>query len=268
MGKAGVSLTARGVATAKHPGTPSRPVRLGDGGGLYLQIATAGSKSWLIRFTIAGRAREMGLGPVGEAPKGLSLATARQAAAEARGLLRQGIDPIDQRAAELCRSQAERAKSAANSLEQDIQAWLHRLAGADLCDGQEFEPLAVRSIRTRKEQIRNLTSAMVRAGVATASLQTLTDVVIPEHVAKALEFVRSRVGGKWTGQTQNLANLACSIARHYVGAGPKQLQQLALIRRKVSPKRKGMTERNRALLRPFDDPNRTPGPSALANRVT
>src|SRR5215218_8843280 len=73
MGKAGGGLTARTVAAAKHPGTPARPVRMGDGGGLYLQIAPAGSKSWLFRFTLAGKAREMGLGPVGEPPKGVAL---------------------------------------------------------------------------------------------------------------------------------------------------------------------------------------------------
>jgi len=111
----GGRLTAKAVAAAKHPGTPARPIRMGDGGGLYLQIAPSGSKSWLFRFTLAGKAREMGLGPVGEPPKGVTLAAARLAAAEARGLLRRGVDPIEHRAAELRRSEAERAKAAANT---------------------------------------------------------------------------------------------------------------------------------------------------------
>src|SRR4051794_9217990 len=113
MAKAGVSLTAKAVAAAKHPGTPARPIRKGDGGGLYLQVAPGGSKSWLFRFTLAGKAREMGLGPMGEPPRGVTLAAARLAAAEARGLLRRGVDPIEHRAAELRRGAAQRAKATA-----------------------------------------------------------------------------------------------------------------------------------------------------------
>jgi integrase len=103
------------VVAAKHPGTPARPIRLGDGGGLYLQIAPSGSKSWLFRFTLAGKAREMGLGPTGEPPRGVTLAAARLAAAEARGLLRQGVDPIEHRGNSLRQAEAERAKAAANT---------------------------------------------------------------------------------------------------------------------------------------------------------
>jgi integrase len=115
MAKADGSLTAKAVAAAKHPRTLARPIRIGDGRGLYLQIAPTGTKSWLFRFTLGGKAREMGLGPVGEPPKGVSLAAARLAAAEARGLLRKGVDPIEHRAAEQRRSEAERAKAAANT---------------------------------------------------------------------------------------------------------------------------------------------------------
>ncbi len=115
MAQAGARLTARAVAAARHPGTPARPIRIGDGGGLYLQIAPAGSKSWLFRFTRAGKAREMGLGPAGEPPRGLTLAMARAAAAEARGVLQRGLDPIEHRAAELRQSDARRARAAAHS---------------------------------------------------------------------------------------------------------------------------------------------------------
>lgn len=33
-----------------------------DGRGLYLQVAPGGSKSWLLRYTLRGKTREMGLG--------------------------------------------------------------------------------------------------------------------------------------------------------------------------------------------------------------
>jgi hypothetical protein len=65
-----------------------------DGGGLYLQVSVAGAKSWIYRFTLDGRPREMGLGPVINV---ISLAEARKRAAECRRMRHDGIDPIEAR---------------------------------------------------------------------------------------------------------------------------------------------------------------------------
>jgi integrase len=90
-------------------------VRIGDGNGLYLQVSITQTKSWLFRFTLAGRAREMGRGPLGEAPRGRTLAAARLAAAEAHSLLRQGVDPIEHRAGARRSAEARRAAAAAHT---------------------------------------------------------------------------------------------------------------------------------------------------------
>ena len=80
-------LSARAVANAKTPGL------YGDGGGLYLQVGTTGTKSWLFRYKIDGRSRYMGLGSLTT----ISLANARELAGECRQLRLQAIDPIDHR---------------------------------------------------------------------------------------------------------------------------------------------------------------------------
>jgi integrase len=121
-------LTAKAVEKAKHPGTGTRPVRVGDRDGLCLQISPGNTKSWLFRFTFGGRAREMGLGPVGDPPRGITLAGAREAAAEARRLLRQGIDPIEHRHSERRREESERTKTAANTF---------RVVAGDMIDNRE-----------------------------------------------------------------------------------------------------------------------------------
>lgn len=68
---------------------------LSDGGNLWA-VARGGSKTWSFRFKspATGKRREMGFGPTYD----VSLATARTLAADARALLREGIDPIDARA--------------------------------------------------------------------------------------------------------------------------------------------------------------------------
>jgi integrase len=106
MGKLSVVM----VRSLRLPADKTRPVRFGDGDGLYLQIAPGDTKSWLFRFTRRGRAREMGLGAVGEPPDGVPLAKARILAGEARAKLRTGVDPIADRRAErvaLARAEAE-----------------------------------------------------------------------------------------------------------------------------------------------------------------
>ena len=91
------NLTALTAKSLKHPGGKQRPARFGDGDGLYLQVTPGGAKSWLFRYMLRGKEREMGLGPSGEPPEGVPLAKARVLAAEARAVLRAGLDPIDAR---------------------------------------------------------------------------------------------------------------------------------------------------------------------------
>lgn len=114
MGK----LSAVMVKAIKFPGDKTRPVRFGDGEGLYLQVAPGDSKSWLFRYTLAGKAREMGLGSAGDPPDGVPLAKARILAGEARARLRQGIDPIGTRQAE----REAQARAVAEAKERTFKA--------------------------------------------------------------------------------------------------------------------------------------------------
>jgi hypothetical protein len=60
-------LSAVEVAKAKGPAV------LHDGGGLYLRVSASGSKSWVFRFQLDSKRRDMGLGPYPD----VSLAEAR-----------------------------------------------------------------------------------------------------------------------------------------------------------------------------------------------
>ncbi len=64
-----------------------------DGGGLYFQISASGTKSWLFRYRLHGRVRDMGLGSFQD----FSLAEARERARAQRQLVADKIDPIDVR---------------------------------------------------------------------------------------------------------------------------------------------------------------------------
>ena len=96
-------LTAKGIDNLTRPGNHH------DGLGLYLQVAKTGGKSWLLKYTISGKAREMGLGSQHD----VTLEAARKARDAQRALLKGElrVDPVEVRLAQRRQSAVESAKS-------------------------------------------------------------------------------------------------------------------------------------------------------------
>ena len=92
--------------TATKVSKMTKPGRYGDGGGLWLQVSKWGTKAWLFRFMLNGKAREMGLGSVDD----FSLKEARERAHKARQLVADGIDPIEVRKAQRAETTTDKAK--------------------------------------------------------------------------------------------------------------------------------------------------------------
>ncbi|MDE2342597.1 MAG: tyrosine-type recombinase/integrase, partial [Betaproteobacteria bacterium] len=95
----------------------NKPGMYGDGGGLWLHVGpnaldengkpTKTGKSWIFRFMIDGKAREMGLGPVYT----IGLAEAREKARECRKLVLEGLDPLETKHAKRKARKLEAAKA-------------------------------------------------------------------------------------------------------------------------------------------------------------
>lgn len=71
----------------------AEPGKYSDGGGLWLFKREDGGGQWILRVTVHGRRREMGLGSLTE----VSLKEARDAAIKWRTTVREGSDPIKER---------------------------------------------------------------------------------------------------------------------------------------------------------------------------
>ncbi|RKR03564.1 tyrosine-type recombinase/integrase [Halomonas sp. M20] len=84
------SFTAKKVQSLIKDGTPGR---YSDGNGLYLMIPMKGMPYWMLRYTFAGKRRELTLGKYAQ----LSLAEAREQAIESQKAIRNGIDPVEER---------------------------------------------------------------------------------------------------------------------------------------------------------------------------
>jgi len=93
--------------------TPPAMIRVNEG--LYLQITSKGGMSWVLRYQLGGRRREMGLGGYPE----VSLAAAAADAVAKRGQVAIGIDPIDQRREAKAAEEARKAQEAARRITFD-----------------------------------------------------------------------------------------------------------------------------------------------------
>lgn len=96
MPRVAKELSALDVKRLKHPGS-GRNVTFAVGGvsGLLLQITPHGGRTWILRATVGGKRREIGLGGFPD----VTLAQARERAREAKDRIRSGIDPIEERKA-------------------------------------------------------------------------------------------------------------------------------------------------------------------------
>ena len=100
-----------------------------DGGGLFLRVSGA-ARSWVFRHTSAGRKREMGLGPAAN----VSLAWARELAAEARDTVAAGADPIASRKAASALASPRTVPSFRDAVDRHIRdnapTWSNRKSSA------------------------------------------------------------------------------------------------------------------------------------------
>lgn len=107
--RAANKLKSKQVESLTEPGTYE------DGNGLRLVVSKTGRKSWVFRYQINGKRREMGLGKY----PGRSLENARRDAEDARRQIASGIDPIDAANAEREAQQAAAMIEAAKRITFD-----------------------------------------------------------------------------------------------------------------------------------------------------
>ncbi|MBU0593838.1 MAG: integrase arm-type DNA-binding domain-containing protein [Gammaproteobacteria bacterium] len=113
-------LTDTAIRNAKPGITPTGKVtdksyKMGDSGGLYLEVSPNGGKWWRFKYRFDGKEKRLSLGVYPD----VGLKKARDRRDEARKLLAQDTDPGETRKA----VKAARADSAANSFEVIAREW-------------------------------------------------------------------------------------------------------------------------------------------------
>ena len=108
-------LTDTSIKSAK---TKDKPLKLFDGGGLFLLVTPAGGKWWRLKYRFRGKEKLLALGIY----PAVSLKEARKRRDEAKELLASGVDPSVQKQEERAAVQAEQQKQE-STLELVAREW-------------------------------------------------------------------------------------------------------------------------------------------------
>src|SRR5215472_8650531 len=190
-----------------------------DGGGLYLQVSSTGSRSWLFRYSLDSRARAMGLGSV----ELVSLAEARERALSLRRLLRDGVDPLEQRrsAKDAARLEAAKAKTFGECAKAYVEA--HRRSWRGLRHAESWEA----SLVNHAPLLRDLPVAAIDLGHVMKVLEPIwgvkpnTAARVRARLERVLDWATVRGFRKgdnparWTRHLDHLLPAQGSTVRHH-----------------------------------------------------
>lgn len=120
-----MALTVLKISKVHH--NPRKTLRMFDGRGLYLEIAPSGGKWWRLKYRFGGKEKRLSLGvytAAGSKAVEVSLDAARKRAEDTRALVRNGIDPSQDRKAEKLRA----ADQMGNTFESVAREWFQKRA--------------------------------------------------------------------------------------------------------------------------------------------
>jgi integrase len=148
-----------------------------------------------------------------------------------------------------------RVESLPDTFQADLAAFCDHLAGTDpLAENGPPRPLRPISVFRRRFQVMQLVSGLIERGRPAETMRTLADIASPDALRDALSFFLDRAGGGTTTQISQLAYVALMIAKHWTSADAATIAAIRKLQAKVACSNRGMTDKNAARLRQFEDP--------------
>ena len=139
------------------------------------------------------------------------------------------------------------------SFQADVEAFLSHTGNQDPLADDYAPSVRPATIVGRRKQIQLMATALAESGFATADIISLTTLVHADNAKRVLQFFLDRVGvGRETVYAH--AILLRTLARHWVARDEQNILKLEKFCKGLTPKKHGMTDKNRGRLRQFDDP--------------
>jgi integrase len=140
------------------------------------------------------------------------------------------------------------------SFRQDVTDYLEWASVPDpLDENARRTPLAAKTIRLRRDHVHSAVTAAVAAGVDSNHLVDLGSLIEPETFKKILRYRWESEGRKLTAYTHGLAGSVIAIAKEWVRVPNESLAALKATRHRLGALPIGLTEKNKDLLRQFND---------------
>jgi integrase len=141
------------------------------------------------------------------------------------------------------------------SLQQETEEYLVWCSVPDpLDENARARALAPETLRLRRSYIHLAASAACSAGGEISQLTSLSRLVEPETFKAILRQQWTENGKELSAHLKGLADVLITMASEWVKAPTDQLAELKKIRGKLGGLRRGLTDKNKDLLRKFDDP--------------
>ena len=123
-----------------------------------------------------------------------------------------------------------------------------------LADGARARALAPLSLRLQQTHLHSAASAAVTAGIPLDKITSLASLIEPETFRTLMRQLWRKDGRKLSAFTHGVGVTLIAIASEWVKASPDVVATLKELRSKLGTLPIGLTEKNEALLRKFDDP--------------
>jgi integrase len=141
------------------------------------------------------------------------------------------------------------------SFQRDVEEHLEWCGGTDVFAADaRSRVLAPRTLKLRRNQIHAAVTALVESGVKPSAILSLADLVSPENFKRILQRRLKDVEGRENNFNRDLAEALVQISREWVKLKPNELAELTRLTGKMPMPKPGLTPKNKAALRQFDDP--------------
>ena len=150
-------------------------------------------------------------------------------------------------------------------LQEELKRYLDHLRRGDLFEEDAQKRLARNTVLLRANQLRLAISVLVISGRDPASITSLACLIEPAAFKTILLYYFK--DGEPSPFARDLAQTLVTLARRWVRLEPAALDELRRLRRCLGHHPKGLTEKNRTLLRSLDDPAIRAGLLALPERL-
>src|SRR6266404_1526075 len=139
------------------------------------------------------------------------------------------------------------------SLQMEVETFLTRAKSPNPFADNYSRSIKLSTLQWRREELQHIASALVLSGLPAEQVTGLAALTEPPNAKLALKFFWDRAEGKSTPVIQGKALLLAAIAKHEVKAPEHQVKELVQLAQNLRVEKSGMTSKNRARLRQFDD---------------